>query len=80
VKDHRFAPSEIHVPSGRRADLHIHNQDATAGEFDSSALKVEKIIAACSSAIIHLRPLGPGRLLFEGELHSATAQGVVISE
>ena len=80
LKDHRFLPAEIHVPSGRRADLRIHNQDTTAEEFDSSALKVEKVIAAGSSAIIHLRPLGPGRFPFMGELHSATAQGVVVAE
>jgi hypothetical protein len=80
LKDHRFTPSEIHVPSGRRADLHIRNQDASAEEFDSSALKVEKIVPAGAGVVVHLRPLGPGRFPFMGEFHPDTAQGAVISE
>lgn len=80
LKDHRFTPSEIHVPTGRRVDLHIQNQDTTADEFDSSALKVEKIVPAGASVVVHLRPLGPGRFPFMGEFHPDTAQGAVISE
>ena len=80
LKDHRFTPSEIHVPSGHRADLRIQNQDSTAEEFDSSALKVEKIVPAGTSVIVHLRPLGPGRFPFMGEFHPDTAQGAVVSD
>ena len=43
LKDHRFSPSEIHVTTGKPTVLKIRNEDATAEEFDSSALKVEKI-------------------------------------
>jgi hypothetical protein len=80
IKDHRFTPSEIRVPSGKRVDLRIRNEDAAAEEFESSALKVEKIIPAKSAAVVHLRPLGPGRFPFVGEFHADTAKGVVISE
>lgn len=80
LKDHRFAPAEIHVPSGKRADLHVRNEDDTAEEFDSTALRVEKVIPAGSAATIHLHPLGPGRFPFMGEFHPDTAQGSVISE
>jgi hypothetical protein len=80
LKDHRFSPSEIRVASGKPILLRIKNEDATAEEFDSSALKVEKIVAAGASATVRLRPLGPGRFPFMGEFHPDTAQGVVISE
>jgi hypothetical protein len=80
LKDHRFSPSEIHVPTGKPAVLKIRNEDSTAEEFDSSALKVEKIVPAGASASVRLRPLGPGRFPFMGEFHPDTAQGVVISE
>ena len=60
--------------------LTIKNEDATAEEFDSSALKIEKVIAGGTYGTVRLRPLGPGRYPFMGEYHSATAQGVVISE
>ena len=80
IKDHRFVPAEIHVPTGKPTQLTIKNEDATAEEFDSTALKIEKVIAAGRSATLRLRPLGPGRYPFMGEYHSDTAQGVVISE
>ena len=80
LKDHRFTPAEIHVPSGKRVDLRLHNQDSTAEEFDSPALKTEKVVAAGASVVIHLRPLAPGRFPFMGEFHPDTAQGAVIAE
>jgi uncharacterized cupredoxin-like copper-binding protein len=80
LKDHRFTPSEIHVQSGKPTVLKIKNEDATADEFESSALKAEKIVPAHGSALVRLRPLGPGRYPFVGEFHSDTAKGVVISE
>jgi heme/copper-type cytochrome/quinol oxidase subunit 2 len=80
IKDHRFTPSEIHVPVGKRTTLIVKNEDDAPEDFDSSALKVEKVIMGGTYAKIWLRPLGPGRYAFMGEFHPATAQGVVISE
>lgn len=80
IKDHVFTPAEIHVPVGRRSVLIVKNLDAGPEEFDSSALKVEKVIVGGTYATIWLRPLGPGRYPFMGEFHPTTAQGVVISQ
>lgn len=80
IKDHRFTPAEIHVPVGKPTILKVQNQDATPEEFDSSALRVEKVIAGGTYGTIRLAPLGPGRYPFMGEYHSDTAQGVVISQ
>jgi hypothetical protein len=80
IKDHRFAPSEIHVATGKPTVLIVKNEDATPEEFDSTALQVEKVIVGGHYVTIRLRPLGPGRFPFMGEFHPDTAQGVVISE
>jgi hypothetical protein len=80
LKDHKFTPSEIHVPAGKPVTLTITNQDATPEEFDSSALQIEKVIGGNQYGIVRLRPLGPGRYPFMGEYNSDTAQGVVVSE
>jgi hypothetical protein len=80
LKDHRFEPAEIHLPTGKPAVLHVINLDATAEEFDSSALQVEKVIVGGHYATIRLRPLAPGRYPFMGEFHPDTAHGVVVSE
>jgi heme/copper-type cytochrome/quinol oxidase subunit 2 len=80
IKDHRFSPAEIHVPSGKPAILRITNADDTVEEFDSAALQIEKVIVGGHYATVRLRPLAPGRFPFMGEYHAATAQGVVVSD
>jgi hypothetical protein len=80
IKEHRFDPSEIHVPAGRPSVLEIRNDDATAEEFESKALKVEKVIAGGKSGTVRLRPLEKGRYPFVGEYHERTAQGVVVAD
>ena len=80
IRDHRFEPAEIRVPADKRVSLHVANEDATPEEFDSPALKVEKVIAGRSKALIRIGPLMAGRYEFIGEFHSDTAKGVVIAE
>ena len=80
LRDHRFEPAEIHVQTGKPTVLFVTNEDATAEEFDSTALQVEKMIAGGHYATIRLRPLGPGRYPFKGEFHPDTTNGMVVSE
>lgn len=80
IKDHRFTPAEIKVPANQRVMITIVNDDVTAEEFDSSALKVEKVVAGKSKGVVRIGPLNPGRYTFIGEYHEATAKGVVIAE
>jgi Cupredoxin-like domain len=80
LKDHRFTPAVIHVKANVPNVIVMTNEDATAEEFDSNALKVEKVVAGGSSGNVRIRPLAPGRYPFMGEYHSDTAQGVVVAE
>jgi len=80
LKDHRFSPAEIRIPAGKSTVLNLHNEDATAEEFDSDALAIEKVIAGGRSGLIRIRPLAKGHYPFAGEYHADTAQGVVIVE
>jgi plastocyanin len=80
IKDHKFEPAEVKVPAGSRVKLTIKNADATAEEFESRELGVEKVIAGNASAIIRLKPLDKGSYGFFGEYHEATAQGKIIAE
>ncbi len=80
LKDHKFTPAEIHVKANTPSIIALTNNDPTAEEFDSTALKVEKVVAGNSSGNVRLRPLSPGRYPFMGEYHSDTAQGIVVAE
>ena len=80
LQNHKFSPAEIHVKANAPAMIALTNKDATAEEFDSSDLKVEKVVAGNSSGNVRLRALAPGKYHFMGEYHSQTAQGVVIAQ
>lgn len=80
IKNHKFEPSELKVPAGRRVKLVVHNQDPTPEEFESHSLHREKVIPAGSKVSIYIGPLKPGRYSFYGEYNEATAKGVVIVE
>ena len=80
IKNHRFEPSEMTLPAGQRVKLTIHNQDATAEEFESKDLRREKIIAGDSTASVWVGPLPAGEYSFFGEFHEETAQGKLIAK
>jgi hypothetical protein len=80
IKEHRFAPTEIKVPANQRVMITVVNEDATPEEFESSPMKVEKVIAGKSKGVVRIGPLKPGRYPFIGEYNEATAKGVVVAE
>jgi hypothetical protein len=81
IKDHRFEPAELKVPAGQPFIIRIANLDPTAEEFDSSSLKVEKVVAGHGEGIVRKNHgLDAGRYEFIGEYHEDTAKGVLIAE
>ncbi|MGO8797926.1 MAG: cupredoxin domain-containing protein [Roseiarcus sp.] len=80
LKNHRFAPAEIHVPTGKPFFIIVANQDDTADEFEMHNPAIEKVIPAGAEGKVRMRPLGPGRFPFFGDFHQDTAQGVIVSE
>ncbi len=80
IKDHKFDPAEIKVPAAKAIKLTVNNLDASAEEFESHPLGVEKVIAGKASATIRLKPLAKGSYAFVGEYHEDTAKGTIIAE
>lgn len=80
IRDHRFEPSELRVPAGKKIKLIIDNQDQSAEEFESHEMNREKVIPPKSKASVFIGPLSPGRYPFIGEFHEKTANGVIIAE
>jgi hypothetical protein len=77
IKDHQFEPAEVHAPAGKPIALSVKNLGAIASEFESDALHVEKVIAPGGEAVVHVRPLAPGRYNFFDDFHHAT-QGFLV--
>jgi plastocyanin len=80
IQDHKFEPSELTVPAGKKLKLIVENRDATPEEFESKTLGREKVIAPKSTATIAIGPLKPGSYPFVGEFHEKTAKGVLVAK
>lgn len=78
LKDHHFIPDTISIPTGQRVKIDFINQDATADDFDSDDLHVDKDIGPHGRTAFFIGPLKPGTYAFKGELHAATAHGTVV--
>ena len=80
IKDHKFSPDRIEIPAGKKVKLVIDNRDATAEEFESHDLKIEKVIPAKSKGTVFVGPLKPGEYKFVGEFNEKTANGVIVAK
>jgi plastocyanin len=80
LEDHKFSPERIEIPAGQKVKLLVENKDATAEEFDSDDLRIEKVIGAKSRGTIWVGPLKAGEYNFMGEYHDKTARGVVVAK
>jgi len=78
IKNHHFQPAEITAPAGKPIVLRIKNLDASAAEFESVSLRVEKLIAANSEGIINIRALQPGRYQFFDDFHPEAKGALVV--
>ena len=80
IKDHRFEPSEITVPTEHKVKLVIKNLDTTPEEFESHDLNREKIVPGGGEITLYIGPLKAGTYKFFGEFHEDTAQGRIIAK
>jgi len=80
IKDHKFTPSELKVAAGKRHTITVVNNDDTPEEFESHALKIEKVVVGKSKGVVRIGPLKAGKYPFVGEYHEDTAKGVIVAE
>jgi heme/copper-type cytochrome/quinol oxidase subunit 2 len=79
LKDHRFTPSQVTVPAGERFRIEVVNQDTTPAEFESSDLRVEKIVVPGGKITVNAGPLKPGTYKFFDDYHPDQATGTITS-
>ncbi len=77
LKDHQFEPAELHAPANKPIAIHVKNLNTIVSEFESGDLHFEKIVPVGSDAVVHVRPLQPGRYNFYDDFHHAT-QGYLV--
>jgi hypothetical protein len=78
VKDHRFQPSQISAPANHPISIKVKNLDNAPMEFESTSLRVEKVIAPGSEGVVNVRALAPGRYEFFDDFHQQTRGTLVV--
>jgi plastocyanin len=79
IQDHQFTPSEVSVPAGERFRIDVENKDATPAEFESSGLRIEKIIVPGGKITVTAGPLKPGTYEFFDDYHPDQAKGTLVA-
>lgn len=80
IKDHRFQPTQIEIPSGQKVALVVQNQDPTPEEFESTELRREKVVSGGEQITVYVGPLKPGQYEFFGDFNPTTARGHIIAK
>lgn len=78
VENGQFSPVELQAPANKPLLIVIKNNGAKAMEFESVALRVEKVVAAKSQASVRVRALSPGRYEFFDDFNKNTKGTLVV--
>ena len=73
----QFEPKEPTVPADAPLTIRVKNLDAKAMEFESETLKIEKVVAGNSEAVINVRAVKSGRYEFHNDFNEK-ARGFLI--
>ncbi|WP_244422288.1 cupredoxin domain-containing protein [Bradyrhizobium sp. ORS 285] len=72
----QFEPKEPTVPADAPLTIRVKNMEGKAIEFESETLKIEKVIAANSEAVLNVRAMKSGRYEFYNDFNEK-ARGFV---
>jgi plastocyanin len=78
MKDGQLNPERIEVPAGQRIKIEIRNTGKSAAEFESIALRKEKVLAPDAESFVVIAPLSRGTYKFFDDFHQS-AQGVIVA-
>jgi heme/copper-type cytochrome/quinol oxidase subunit 2 len=79
IRDGVFTPSTIFVPVDTKIKITLRNSGSTAAEFESFALRKEKVLAPGAQSFIVIAPLKAGQYVFFDDFHIDMRQGVIVA-
>ena len=80
LKDGKLEPAILEVPAGKRIKIMVSNDGKTPIEFESKALKQERVLKPGAKATVTIGPLKPGSYAFFDEFHPDTSKGKVVAK
>jgi Cupredoxin-like domain len=75
-KGKQFQPAQVSAPANTPLRLHVKNLDAQPMEFESTSLRVEKVVTGNGEGTINVRPLAPGSYGFFDDFND-TSRGTL---
>jgi hypothetical protein len=80
IRDGHFEPATIEVPARQRFKIIVHNAGSGPIEFESTPLRVEKVLSPGVTSFVVIHPLKPGRYTFFDEFHMDLPEGEIIAK
>lgn len=80
IRDGHFEPARIEVPAGQRFKIVVHNGGTGPTEFESTPLRVEKVLSPGVTSFVVIHPLKPGRYPFFDEFHMDLPEGEIVAQ
>ena len=79
VRDGVFSPPRLQVPAGQRFKIIVRNLGEGPIEFESTPLRVEKVLSPGAQSFVVIHPLKPGRYPFFDEFRMDLPEGEIIA-
>jgi hypothetical protein len=79
VSDGVFTPARLEVPAGQRFKIIVRNVGQGPIEFESTPLRVEKVLSPGAQSFVVVHPLKPGRYPFFDEFRMDLPEGEIIA-
>jgi hypothetical protein len=71
-KGKQFQPAQVSAPANTPLLLRVKNLDAQPMEFESTSLRVEKVVTGNGEGTINVRPLAPGSYEFFDDFNDSS--------
>lgn len=78
--DGKMTPLKLDVPAKTRFKINLTNKGKTPAEFESSELRLEKVLAAGSSSVLVIRTLDPGEYTFFDDFHPEAPRATLVAK
>ena len=80
LSDGHFSPALLEVPAGQRFKIILKNIGKGPAEFESTPLRVEKVLSPGVTTFVVIHPLRPGHYPFFDEFNPQLSEGGILAK
>ncbi|WP_426139144.1 cupredoxin domain-containing protein [Pseudomonas sp. DWP3-1-2] len=80
LRDGHFTPALLEVPAGQRFKIVLKNAGQGPAEFESTPLRVEKVMSPGVTTFVVIHPLKPGHYPFFDEFNPQLPEGGILAK